>query len=259
MKSGIYIITNIVNGKSYIGSSLDYKQRLRQHKYRLRKNNHYNLHLQSSFNKYGEENFTFSLLELTDKLIERETFYIYNKNTLNKHIGYNKASIIENTSGYKMSDISRERMSKAKKGTKMHINTKLALIKANKERTYNNKHLFTKKVIEKSSKSRMKPILEYDINGNFIKEWESATTAAKYYNIKNNIISDCCRGDKLIHNKSQWYLKPKHGFYPIKVLEYKRRTGNRNYENFMSLCTEMYNEKSSELLGNPEEDNQQPS
>ena len=63
MKSGIYIITNIVNGKSYIGSSLDYLQRIRQHKYSLRKGTHYNNHLQSSFNKHAEKNFTFELLE----------------------------------------------------------------------------------------------------------------------------------------------------------------------------------------------------
>ena len=141
----------------------------------------------------------------------------------------------------------------------MHINTKQALILANKNRIYKIEYLHSKENIEKSAKARMIPILEYDIDGNFIKEWESATTAAKYYNIKNNIISDCCRGNKLIHNKSQWYIKPIHGFYPIKVLEYKRRTGNRNLENFKRLCIEMYNEKSSELLGSLEEDNQQPS
>ena len=44
---------------------------------------------------------------------------------------------------------------------------------------------------------------------------------------------------------------------PLKVLEYKRRTGDRNYENFKRLCVEMHIEKSSELLGNLEADNQQ--
>jgi group I intron endonuclease len=258
MKSGIYIITNIVNNKKYIGSSLDYRQRIRQHKYSLRKNSHYNKHLQSSFNKYGEKNFKFELLELTDNLIERETFHIYNQKVLNPLFGYNKATIIESTSGYKMSEYSRKKMSIAKKGVKMHINTQKALIKANKERIYNTSHLRIKEVINKVSKANMKSVLQYDLLGNFIKEWDSVKEISEFYNILATNIAACCRGERLKTNEYQWFYKPKHCFYPLKVLKYKRKTGNRNFENFMRLCTEMYIEKSSELLENPEEDNQQP-
>lgn len=258
MKSGIYIITNIVNNKSYIGSSLDYKQRLRQHKYSLRNNKHYNKHLQSSFNKYGEENFTFNLLELCSNLIERETFHIYNKNVLNPLYGYNKATNIENTSGYKMSEYSRKKMSLSKKGSKMHPNTKKALIEANRNRVYNTSHLRTNEVIDKISKSLMKPILQYDLNGNFIKEWTSVKEASEFYNVFCSNISSCARGERLKSNNYQWFYKI-NDVIPLKILEYKRRTGNRNYENFMRLCSEMNIEKSGELLENLEEDNQQPS
>jgi group I intron endonuclease len=257
MKSGIYIITNIVSGKKYIGSSLNYKQRIRQHKYSLRKKTHYNNHLQSSFNKYGEESFKFELLELTSNLIERETYHIYNQNVLNPLYGYNKATIIKNTSGYKMSEYSRGKMSLSKKGTKMHINTKKALIKANKERVYDTSHLRDREVIDKISKALMKTVLQYDLLGNFIKEWSSVKESSEFYNILHTNISACCRRERLKTNNFQWFYKLK-GVTPLKVLEYKRRTGNRNYEDFMRLCTEMYIEKSSELLENPEEDNQQP-
>ena len=76
MKSGIYKITNILNGKSYIGLSSNIKQRWVQHKRNLNNNVHHNLHLQSAWNKYGKKYFTFSVLEYCDLdiLPEREIY-----------------------------------------------------------------------------------------------------------------------------------------------------------------------------------------
>lgn len=62
--SGIYTITNKVTGKLYIGESLDiYRRWHDEHIPQLRKNCHYNKELQKDFNKYGEENFSFDILE----------------------------------------------------------------------------------------------------------------------------------------------------------------------------------------------------
>ncbi len=62
--SGIYTITNKITGKLYIGESLDiYRRWHDEHIPQLRKNRHYNKALQSDFNKYGEENFSFEILE----------------------------------------------------------------------------------------------------------------------------------------------------------------------------------------------------
>lgn len=62
--SGIYIITNTVNGKIYIGESLDiYRRWHKEHIPQLRKGCHYNTSLQEDFNKHGEENFDFDILE----------------------------------------------------------------------------------------------------------------------------------------------------------------------------------------------------
>lgn len=259
MKTGIYIITNIVDNKSYIGSSKNILQRFGQHKYSLRKGTHYNHHLQSSFNKYGEDNFTFGILELTEDLIERETFHIYSKNVLNPKFGYNKATNIENTSGYTMSVYSRQKMSIAKKGTTMHPNTKKALIKANKERVYDCSYLHTIENIEKCAKAKCKSILQYSLEGVFIQEHFSVLEAADSTSISKRTIANCGAGIRTRAGEYQWFYKPNHGIYPRHVLEYKRRTGNRNYENFMRLCTEMYIEKEGELLENLEVDNQQPS
>lgn len=62
--SGIYTITNRATGKLYIGESLDiYRRWHDEHIPQLRKNCHYNKELQNDFNKYGEENFSFDILE----------------------------------------------------------------------------------------------------------------------------------------------------------------------------------------------------
>lgn len=74
--SGIYKITNTVNNKVYIGSSSFIQARFRTHKRHLRKNMHENKHLQNSYNKYGENCFSFEIIEKceVENLIPREQY-----------------------------------------------------------------------------------------------------------------------------------------------------------------------------------------
>lgn len=58
----VYKIKNKITNQCYIGVDSYYPKRIRQHQSRLRNNKHRNKHLQSSYNKYGIENFTFELL-----------------------------------------------------------------------------------------------------------------------------------------------------------------------------------------------------
>ena len=79
MASGIYQIKNTLNGKCYIGSAVNLKKRWVIHLHYLRHNTHYNSHLQSAFNKYGEFAFVFETLEEPvepKSLIEREQHYL---------------------------------------------------------------------------------------------------------------------------------------------------------------------------------------
>jgi group I intron endonuclease len=78
MNSGIYKIINTVNGKYYVGSSVDCKDRWREHKRGLKANRHSNSYLQASWNKYGEKAFEFKIVDAVPKeqLLDREQFYL---------------------------------------------------------------------------------------------------------------------------------------------------------------------------------------
>lgn len=71
--SGIYRIINTTNGKQYIGSSKNVKQRWMTHKAYLRGSYHHSPILQAAWNKYGEAAFTFELLWRVEDVVEERT------------------------------------------------------------------------------------------------------------------------------------------------------------------------------------------
>lgn len=62
--SGVYVIRNVVNGKRYVGSSVDIGRRISDHFDDLRKGVHRNNKLQRAFDKYGELAFTWDVLAI---------------------------------------------------------------------------------------------------------------------------------------------------------------------------------------------------
>ena len=65
-RGGIYQIQNCQNGKIYIGSAKCFQVRASQHQTQLRNQKHRNKHLQASFEKHGEDNFLFEVLEVIE-------------------------------------------------------------------------------------------------------------------------------------------------------------------------------------------------
>lgn len=66
MTQGIYCITNTITGRKYYGSSMNIESRLLSHQKDLISRKHHNLFLQRSVEKYGIDNFTFSIVLETD-------------------------------------------------------------------------------------------------------------------------------------------------------------------------------------------------
>lgn len=110
----IYLIYNRINGKRYIGQSIDAKRRWREHKSDLNCNKHCNPYLQKAFNKYGEDAFEFKILHICQEseLDGLEEFYLKIANQF-----YDTYNIDDVRHGSKRRSVeTRNKISKAVKG-----------------------------------------------------------------------------------------------------------------------------------------------
>jgi group I intron endonuclease len=93
MKSGIYKITNNINGKFYIGSSENIDNRWNNHKQYLNGGYHINPKLQNAWKFYGGDKFQFDIIEETSSektiLLSREQYYLDLFKPYMRDIGYN--------------------------------------------------------------------------------------------------------------------------------------------------------------------------
>lgn len=124
---GVYLITNTVNGKCYIGStSIGFNIRWGIHRRELLRQSHGNIILQRAWNKYGEYSFEFSILEIVDSkenLQEREQYWI----DLFKNNGvelYNILPMAYTPVGVKRNAKTRKNMSVAQSGRSLSEETK---------------------------------------------------------------------------------------------------------------------------------------
>lgn len=220
MKTGVYTITNTINGKIYVGSALlTFNKRKNQHYSDLSLNKHSNPHLQRAYNKYGKDNFVFEILEYynVDIAVDMENYWVNILNTRDQNIGYNILSPTNGRLGMKHSDESKQKMSISQAGEKHRLygKTLSAEIKAKISESHKglkhseeskkkmslsrkgtnigkNNPFYGKKHTKEtllliSSKIdytlRYKKILQFNMNGDFIKEFDSLKDAKKELNI----------------------------------------------------------------------------
>lgn len=112
----IYRIVNKINGKSYIGQTINFKRRRKEYKRAEKKPGLYSSIYRSIF-KYGFDNFSMYIIDYAndkESLDSKEIFWIsfYKSNV--KQIGYNIESG-GNTPG-RVSEETRKKMSEAHKG-----------------------------------------------------------------------------------------------------------------------------------------------
>lgn len=119
MKSGIYSITCLANGKRYIGSAANLRARWNCHLNQLRRHCHGNRHLQGTFDKHGEAAFFFEVVEhVSDlrNLVSREQFFIDHYQSANPVFGLNLAPRAGSQLGVKFSEECKRRMSEKRMG-----------------------------------------------------------------------------------------------------------------------------------------------
>lgn len=118
---GIYRITNKVNGNTYIGkTATSFGDRWECHRSQLRGGYHDNSHLQRAWNKYGENNFEFSIVEvvndkslLNDLEINYISVFRANNKSYNIHDGGDGGFLL----GKHLSDLTKKKI-----GEKNRIN-----------------------------------------------------------------------------------------------------------------------------------------
>ena len=246
----IYSITNEINGKSYIGKTNDLVRRWKEHYYG--KDN--TAILNNTFKKYGLEHFVFDIVaqipfdsieELNDVLAQLEMYYIELYDIY--HNGYNATIGGDGISGYKQSPETTEKIRQANLGrtlTEEHKakcritnlgnhhteKAKEAIRQALLHRDHSIYERIAEKrrgvkrdpnVIMKGAVKRGKPILQYDLQGNFINEYPGIKFIEGF---EGKSISACCHGKLGSTQGYIWRFKDSEDF-PKKIeVNIKRRT-----------------------------------
>ena len=121
---GVYCIQNMVNGKKYIGKSVNLHIRMQHHFRELSAGRHINKHLQYAWDKYGADAFDAYILEVCDEnnLSDREIFYISLHDAFGPN-GYNQTKGGEGVTGRVLPKESLQRIIRSKYKSVVLLNT----------------------------------------------------------------------------------------------------------------------------------------
>lgn len=159
----VYKITNLINGKVYIGiTSQGTQARYHKHLSDARLGSTFPIH--NALRKYGEDNFKIETIETLpqssnyEELKEREKYWIQYYDSYNREVGYNLTLGGDGSVGYHQSEEAKEKI--------------------------------------KKHSSRKHTILQYSIDGELLNEFISLREAERFIGIKNGHtnISACARG-----------------------------------------------------------------
>ena len=143
--SGVYKFMNISTGKMYIGSSYNLRKRFYNHLKLLRKGTHHSIKFQNAYNKYGEDDFIYEILEIIEDvnlLLKKEQYFLDNLLFADEFI--NKQNLKFYELSYNINPKANSRL-----GT-----------------TQSSESIFKSKI----NNPNRKDILQFDFNGNLIKE-----------------------------------------------------------------------------------------
>jgi len=138
----IYLITNLDNGKIYVGQTVNFYTRFHKHKNSVRDSSIDGRAIVSAFRKYGFERFEFSILESPDvcRLTEREQFWIDRLRACERSVGYNLAPAASSCLGVKHSMKTRQKVAQAGAGRKHSEETKRLMSRAQKGKKLTESH-----------------------------------------------------------------------------------------------------------------------
>jgi len=217
----VYKHTNLVNGKIYIGITGKKPEK------RWSNGNGYwsNRHFYNAIKKYGwNEGFSHEILESglsEEEAKQKEIEYIAKFNSMSPN-GYNLTAGGDGTNGWKMTEEQKKTISLRNKGLKRseevreflrkrqlgkkaseETRKKLSIVHTGRKHTEESlqKMRIAKKAAgippqatAAAAEWHKKPILQYTLQGEFVREWDSAADASRELSISQRGIYGCIRG-----------------------------------------------------------------
>lgn len=204
-KPHIYLVVNSINGKKYVG----------QHSGKQRNYFASGTAVQHAIKKYGKHNFNRFILQYWDEapldMDKAEEFWIIKENSLVPN-GYNISTVGTgrlqhnhtpwNKGGGEYSEESRLKMRNSKLGTTLKESHKSNISQTLLGKPKSETHRLNIR------KGQSKPVIQMDLEGNFIKEYLGASFAVEENPILDaETIKDCCRGRSKTHRGFKWAYK----------------------------------------------------
>lgn len=202
MKEGIiYKATNVVTGEVYVGATtISLQERINDHYNKATKN--YGHKFQNAIREYGFESFIWEQIDTAQDLNElalKESNYIEKFDSINNGYNsdrgggfkkliyqYNLTGELESTfqsleEASKSSSISEESISHACVGDR---------------KTCNGFYWTYTSTFDLKEDYRKKKVIQYDLEGELVKVFDSISDASKQTEINKSSIAKCCRGER---------------------------------------------------------------
>lgn len=204
MSIGIYRFKNLITLQSYIGQSINLEERYKHHQ-RAWLNGTTDFY--KAVQQYGWNNFSYEVLEICSKeqLNEKERYWVAYYDSYYHGYNMNQGGSNKNSVDYtKVYELWKQGKTTKEISLKMNIG---------RSTVYNVLHSFPDFVLDNSSDNFK--IYQYDLNGNFIKEWPSCKAVQRELNI------DACAIGKVINKQRntaggfQWSNKYYNHIKPI--------------------------------------------
>ena len=237
---GIYKITNLVNGKVYIGQSQDIYSRWKEHKYARNKRDCFALY--GAFKKYGLDNFSFEIVECCpfEQLNEKEIYYIAqyhsyvgdaksNGYNMTKggalsftHVGNDDQGKVVYQYDLKGNFVAQYRnQHKAVKavGLKGIASITRAIKEEGTAGGFQWRETYFDKIPPFQKKYKKKAVYQYSKFGDFIKEYENTVKAAEEVGCSKSLIEQCCEGHGKTGKGYQWSYERKENIGAVRSIE----------------------------------------
>ena len=204
-KSGVYCLTNKINGHSYIGSSINLSSRMKNYlnKAFLKSKQNTNMPIIKALLKYEPDNFSLSIIEYVDfrYLAVRETYFISSVIPY-----YNVLKQGYSSLGYKHTEDTKELLSRLAKNRTHSDATKGLIARAltgENNPFYNKSHSVESKIRMIEANSAY-PVYVYNSYKKLLVIFPSALTIAKLINCNHSTIIDVIKKQDIF--RGEWYF-----------------------------------------------------